>query len=409
MTPIRTLQRANTGLSRIIKHAASGALVCTLLMVPSGVLGGGGLGYSDAESLLLKALREVRLTQLDSARKTIAELLGRYPNYRLAHLVQGDLWLAKAKPLQSFGNAAQPFEQLVGLRAEAAARVQRENDAFKPEQVPANFWRLPVAQQYALAVDVDKSRLYVLENKNGRLVRVADFYASVGKAGGGKSKEGDQRTPLGAYTLKGAISRDRLTDFYGAGAFPLDYPNVWDRLQGRNGFGIWLHGVPSDTYARAPRASDGCVVVSNPDLKLIEKFVSPGQTSLVIAQRIDWVEREVASRQAQGLLTAVERWRTDWQALDTPKYLQHYAANFTSDTTRLPEWRAQKIAANAAKTWVKVELGNLSAVQYPGVNDLAIVTFDQNYQSSNLNGQTRKRQLWQLVGGRWQIIYEGAA
>lgn len=128
----------------------------------------------------------------------------------------------------------------------------------------------------------------------------------------------------------------------------------------------------------------------------------------MIAQRIDWVEREVASRQAQGLLTAVERWRTDWQALDTPKYLQHYAANFTSDT-RLPEWRAQKIAANAAKTCGRRQLGNLSAVQYPGVNDLAIVTFDQNYPSSNLNGKTRKRQLWQLVGGRWQIIYEGAA
>lgn len=409
MRIIRKTPRTSNRLANFVKHVGSGALVCTLLMVPSGVLGGGGLGYSDAESLLLKALREVRLAQLDAARKTIAELIVRYPNYRLAHLVQGDLWLAKAKPLQSLGNTSQPIEQLVGLRAEAAARVQRENDSFKPDQVPANFWRLPTAQQYALAVDVDKSRLYVLENQNGRLVRVADFYASVGKAGGGKAKEGDQRTPLGAYTLKGAVSRDKLTDFYGAGAFPLDYPNVWDRLQGRNGFGIWLHGVPSDTYARAPRASDGCVVVSNPDLKLIEKFIAPGQTSVVIAQRIDWVDREIAGRQSQGLLTAIERWRTDWQALDTPKYLQHYAPNFTSDTARLPEWRAQKLAANAGKTWVKVELGNLSAVQYPGVNGLAVVTFDQNYQSSNLSGQTRKRQLWQLIEGRWQIIYEGSA
>ncbi len=409
MTTIRNHRRPVSGLAHVLKQVGGGALACALLVMPSGVLGGGGLGYSDAESLLLKALREVRLTQLESARKTIAELLERYPNYRLAHLVQGDLWLAKAKPLQSFGNAAQPFEQLVGLRAEAAARVQRENDSVKPEQVPANFWRLPAEQPYALAVDVDKSRLYVLANENGRLVRIADFYASVGKAGGGKAKEGDQRTPFGAYTLKGAISRDRLTDFYGAGAFPLDYPNIWDRLQGRDGFGIWLHGVPSDTYARAPRASDGCIVVSNPDLKLIEKFVAVGHTSVVIAQRIDWVEREVASRQSQGLLSAVERWRSDWQALDTSKYLQHYAATFTSDTARLPEWRAQKLATNAAKTWAKIELSNLSAVQYPGVNGLAVVTFDQNYQSNNLNGQTRKRQLWQLVDGRWQIIYEGTA
>lgn len=385
-------------------------LAGSLLIVPPGVMGGGGLGYSDAETLLLKALREIRFAQLDTARRTIAELLDRYPNFRLAHLVHGDLLMAKSRPLTSFGNAQLPVtEQITGLRAEATARLQREQDAFKPDQIPANFWRLPSTQQYALAVDVDKSRLYVLENQGGRLVRVADFYATVGKAGGGKAREGDQRTPLGAYTLQGAITRDKLSDFYGAGAFPLDYPNVWDRRQGRNGYGIWLHGVPSDTYARAPRASDGCVVVSNPDLKLIEKFIVPGRTSFIIAQNIDWVDKDTAGRQSQALLTAVERWRSDWQALDTPRYLQHYANTFVSDTLRVDEWRAQKQAVNAGKTWAKIELGNLTAVQYPGEKNLAIVTFDQNYQSSNLNGQTRKRQLWQLIDGRWQIIYEGSA
>lgn len=173
----------------------------------------------------------------------------------------------------SLGNTNEIADQLTGLRAEASARVQREKDVAKPEFVPANFWRVPSSQQFALAIDVDKSRLYVLENQNGRLIRVADFYATIGKAGGGKAREGDQRTPLGAYTLMGTIAPQKLTDFYGAGAFPLDYPNAWDKRQGRNGFGIWLHGVPSNTYSRAPRASDGCVVVSNSDLKLIEKFI----------------------------------------------------------------------------------------------------------------------------------------
>ena len=390
------------------------ALVAGLIALPTGVIGGGAFGYSDAETLLLKALREIRLTQLDSARKTIGELLERYPNYRLAHLVQGDLWLAKSRAIVSLGNSdpsqqMQQTDSLSGLRAEPSARVKREQDAFKPEQIPANFWRVPAVQPFALAVDVDKSRLYVLANENGRLVRVADFYATIGKAGGGKAREGDQRTPLGAYTLLGSISREKLTDLYGAGAFPLDYPNVWDRIQGRNGFGIWLHGVPSDTYARAPRSSDGCVVVSNPDLKLIEKFIAPGKTSFIIAQSIDWVDKDIAGKQSQALLTAVERWRSDWQALDTPRYLQHYAPSFVSDAQRLPEWREQKLAVNAAKKWAKIDLANLSAVQYPGEKSLAVVTFDQNYQSSNLSGQTRKRQLWQLIDGRWQIIYEGAA
>lgn len=399
-----------TSLRSLLTGSAKVLLAGSLMAMHPGVLGGAGFGYSDAETLLLKALREIRLAQVDVARNTIAELIERYPNFRLAHLVHGDLLLAKSKPLMSFGNAQLPAaDQITGLRAEATARLQREHDAFKPDQIPANFWRLPSTQQFALAVDVNKSRLYVLENQNGRLVRVADFYATVGKAGGGKAREGDLRTPLGAYTLMGAITRDKLSDFYGAGAFPLDYPNVWDRRQGRNGFGIWLHGVPSDTYARAPRASDGCVVVSNPDLKLIEKFIAAGRTSIIISQDIDWVDKDTAGRQSQALLTAIERWRSDWQALDTPRYLQHYATNFVSDTQRLDEWRAQKQAVNAGKTWAKVELGNLSAVQYPGEKNLAIVTFDQNYQSSNLNGQTRKRQLWQLIDGRWQIIYEGSA
>jgi len=403
-------EHRKTSLRSLVTGSAKVLLAGSLMAMHPGVLGGGGFGYSDAESLLLKALREIRLAQVDVARNTIAELIERYPNFRLAHLVHGDLLLAKSKPLMSFGNAQLPAaDQITGLRAEATARLQREHDAFKPDQIPANFWRLPSTQQFALAVDVNKSRLYVLENQNGRLVRVADFYATVGKAGGGKAREGDLRTPLGAYTLMGAITRDKLSDFYGAGAFPLDYPNVWDRRQGRNGFGIWLHGVPSDTYARAPRASDGCVVVSNPDLKLIEKFIAAGRTSIILSQDIDWVDKDTAGRQSQALLTAIERWRSDWQALDTPRYLQHYAINFVSDTQRLDEWRAQKQAVNAAKTWAKIELGNLSAVQYPGEKNLAIVTFDQNYQSSNLNGQTRKRQLWQLIDGRWQIIYEGSA
>ena len=396
-------------LRRVAVRFVQISLATVLVALPAGVMGGGGIGFSDAETLLLKALREIRLSKLDLARQTIDELLVRHPNFRLAHLVQGDLWLAKAKPLLSLGNTSEIADQLTGLRAEATARVLREKDVAKPEFIPANFWRLPASQQFALVIDVDKSRLYVLENQNGRLIRVADFYATIGKAGGGKAREGDQRTPFGAYTLMGTISPQKLTDFYGAGAFPLDYPNVWDKRQGRNGFGIWLHGVPSNTYARAPRASDGCVVVSNPDLKLVEKFITPGRTPFIIAQTVDWVDRDQAGKQGQGLLTAVERWRSDWQALDTPRYLQHYAQSFSSDTQYIAEWRAQKSAVNAAKTWVKVELSDLSAVQYPGEKNLAIVTFDQNYQSSNLNGQTRKRQLWQLIDGRWQIIYEGSA
>ena len=34
----------------------------------------------------------------------------------------------------------------------------------------------------------------------------------------------------------------------------------------RTGSGIWLHGTPPDQFARAPLATDGCLVLANPDL-----------------------------------------------------------------------------------------------------------------------------------------------
>ena len=46
---------------------------------------------------------------------------------------------------------------------------------------------------------------------------------------------------------------------------------------------------------------------------------------------------------------------------------------------------------------------------YPGNDDLAVVTFDQDYASSNVDNKMRKRQYWQREGSTWRIVYEGAA
>jgi murein L,D-transpeptidase YafK len=365
--------------------------------------------FADAETLLFKALREVRAAQLDAARKTIAQLIERYPNFRLAHLIHGDLLLAKAKPLQSFGSAASKAPEAIDeLRAEANARLQRSHEAIPSEKIPSHFWRVASEAQYAMALDVDRSRLYVFENRSGQLIRIADFYATVGKEGSGKAKEGDQRTPIGAYTLLAAVPKQKLSDFYGVGAYPLDYPNDWDRRNNRSGYGIWLHGVASDTFARAPRASDGCIVVSNPDLKLIEKFIVAGRTPIVVAQSLEWIDRATAQQQSQSVLTAFERWRGDMQSLDLPKYFQHYGTAFNADGHDLKSWEAQRRTLFARTDWAKVEVSNLSAMQYPGTRDVALVTFDQSYKSSKFNSQLKKRQLWQLASdGRWKIIFEG--
>jgi hypothetical protein len=64
---------------------------------------------------------------------------------------------------------------------------------------------------------------------------------------------------------------------------------------------------------------------------------------------------------------------------------------------------------NAAKTWIKVDLSNLSMFTYPNRQDLVVVNFEQDYSSSNLTNKMKKRQYWMKQDGRWQIVYEGAA
>ena len=144
-----------------------------------------------------------------------------------------------------------------------------------------------------------------------------------------------------------------------------------------------------------------------PDLKLIERFVTPGRTPFVIATSIDWVDPDTAGKMRR----AAHRRRTLAQRLAGPRHAALPAALRQQLHQRYATsggMARAKAAVNAAKTWAKIELANLSAVQYPGEKDL-LSSADQNYQSSNLSGQTRKRQLWQHIDGRWQIIYEGSA
>ena len=182
-----------------------------------------------------------------------------YPNFRLAHLIKGDILLARARPLTTLGDVnGVPVDQIEDLREEARARIARYERRPPLDHVPRNLVKLNSDQQHAFVVDTSSSTLYVFRNQGGNLRYADDFYVSIGKNGINKFREGDNRTPLGVYHITKWMPRDNLvaqygkqSALYGAGAYPLDYPNAWDRREGRNGHGIWLHGVPYDKIGRA--------------------------------------------------------------------------------------------------------------------------------------------------------------
>jgi len=361
------------------------------------------------ETMLVEALIDVRNNRLDAALKRVDALLAVKPDFRLAQLVKGDLLMARARAIPTLGAAQAPADRLDDLRAEARARFARYSLQPPANRVPRYLLQLEPQQRYAVVVDTARSTLYLFENRDGAPRYLTDYYITVGKNGINKLREGDKKTPLGVYHVTSELPRERLDAFYGSGAFPISYPNEWDARQGRNGHGIWLHGTPRDTYSRPPRASDGCVVLANEDLEELKKRVQIGLTPVIIADRVDWVEPAAVKALRATLNERLEGWRADWESRDTERYLRNYARSFVADNSNLAQWSAQKRRVSLGKEWIKVRLSAVSVFLYPGRDDLAVVSFLQDYASNNLSNKMRKRQYWIQEGGSWKILYEGAA
>ncbi len=155
--------------------------------------------------------------------------------------------------------------------------------------MPSQFLQLSPRSRHAIAIDTSRARLYLFENTARGMKLLGDYYVSVGKQGIEKAVEGDLRTPLGVYYITSNLDPKTLKDFYGAGALPINYPNPYDTRRGKTGSGIWLHGTPPGQFSRAPRASDGCVVLANPDLERLLRTVEIRSTPVVIAPSLQWV------------------------------------------------------------------------------------------------------------------------
>ncbi|MCP4042636.1 MAG: L,D-transpeptidase [Gammaproteobacteria bacterium] len=370
-------------------------------------------GHVPDEELLISTINQVRGEHLDDALLSIEILVRKNPTFRLAQLVYGDLLLAKAGGFNGLGSLSGMGGRradVSGLREEARLRLQHHLKSPRKGRLPAYLLQLPPSQRQVVLVDISGSRLYLFENRDGVPHLTYDYYVSTGRNGAVKQREGDRKTPVGVYFISSHIERKKLPDFYGAGAFPIDYPNPWDRRQGKTGYGIWLHGVPSDTYSRPPRASDGCVALANADFSAITPFIDVGVTPVVIAEQVDWVTPRTVNLVRDELVTAVERWRRDWESRDIDRYSRNYSQSFRSGGKGHGEWLRNKIRINGTKRYIQVAISELGIFADPGEQDLVLITFSQDYTSNNYQSQTKKRQYWQREqDGIWRIVYEGPA
>lgn len=362
------------------------------------------------ETLLINALGKIRDNEIEKALDDLKLLVKAKPNFKLAQLIYADLLLARSRPITDFGHfSALPYDYVKSLREEAKVRWKHHLAPPNRSLIPDFLVQLSEKQQYIVTVDMNASRLYLFQNRNGVPHLINDFYVTIGKEGVGKYVEGDQKTPVGVYFVTGYIDSEELPDLYGDGAFPIDYPNAWDRRHNRTGYGIWLHGTPSNTYSRPPRDSNGCVIVSNQDLNTLAPYLEAGKTPVLLTNEINWISVDEYKSRQRKYARFIEQWRSDWESMNVDSYLRHYSRDYAGLGKDYESWVRYKRRVNSSKNFIKVNLHDTSMFIYPGEPDLLVVTFDQEYKSDNYQRRFTKRQYWRRTkDGTWKIIYEGS-
>lgn len=391
----------------------AGTMACSSLAWANG----SAQELAQAEKRLVEILAQIERREINEAFRAVTALTQEVPNFRAAQLLYADMLRLRtgAAPMgeqlaqsqatpskRNMGVADQsiaPPEFYKGLKTELQQRRQAAVDLPPTGMVPSNLSRLSPSVRHVIAVDASKSRMYVFANGPQGLELLTHFYVTVGRNGVHKRAEGDQRTPLGVYFVGRQIPRERLPDLYGQGALTVNYPNDWDRTLGRTGSGIWLHGVPSDQFARVPQASDGCVVLSNPDIAFLMSTIDR-RTPVVISEKIHWVSPQwtAPNSQSDSFTQEVEHWKNAWRQ---------------GDQQRLSSLYSDELLQSNALEKRRSQLASMGALSKLSMEDMSVYNWQEDAGEIRIvnlhmakNSTATVRQYWRKQAGRWQIFSE---
>jgi murein L,D-transpeptidase YafK len=373
------------------------------------LLQSGHLPEGHPEKRLIEIYALIESGDFSTALDRSGKLVHDHPNFQLAQLVHGDLLQLRYKPTpdpDTLGLTAGAGAQMAALRAESRMRLDALRNRPAPGSIPRQLLAVSSQTRHAIAIDASRGRLYVFENQGPnaadgapRLKLLADAFISVGKSGIRKQVEGDGRTPLGNYYITSVRDRKTLPEFYGAGALPINYPNAFDNHRGRTGSGIWLHGTPPNQFVRAPLASDGCVVLANPDMQSLLNMVAPRTTPVVIAEQLEWTDPAALVPERQAFETLLQRWQADRSSLTNQDLAQTY---------QVPAQGLQRVKATEADLAVdpSVRLGfaQLSLLQSRQPDEGMVVTFEETV-NDRPSGVIR-RQYWLKQDAQWKLLQD---
>ncbi|MBD3823021.1 MAG: L,D-transpeptidase family protein [Epsilonproteobacteria bacterium] len=254
---------------------------------------------------------------------------------------------------------------------------------------------------YILTCDKNSSTLTLYKMNNEGFEPDKEFNAFTGKYKGDKVKEGDLRTPTGIYTFTKKI--DKLDSFYGPLAYVTSYPNVYDKYNGKNGSGIWLHGLPIEQERE--EYTKGCIAIENPSLLALDKKINYEKTLLIIKNS---KENNTISKETIGsILAQLYAWRYSWAYNDIKSYLSFYSDDFKHsngmEINRFKSYKERIFKKNESKT---ILFKNLSVIPYPNKEKTFQITFNEIYTSPSYKFEGNKTLLVRLKNSKIEIFAE---
>jgi len=251
----------------------------------------------------------------------------------------------------------------------------------------------------------------VMCNKKNKEIKVYDtkkddvIYSStvlIGKNSGNKVKEGDLKTPTGAYKIVAKL--DKLDPFYGPFALESNYPNDFDRVLNKTGHGIWIHGVPYNEK-RDP-FTKGCIALPNKNLKTLGSSINIKKSILIISEN---KSPKVKKEDIAIILSEIYKWTQAWEDSDLEKYLSFYSKDFKrKDKSGIEQFKAYKKRIFEKSKYKTILFSDINIIPYP--NDLGKkmfrITMHEDYKADNYKFVGKKILYVELVNNKMKILFE---
>lgn len=239
-----------------------------------------------------------------------------------------------------------------------------------------------------IGVSKKNQQLYLFQQKSPLSLKET-FVCTTGELEGDKYIEGDLKTPEGVYFTERRLDTGLDPDLYGKLAYTLNFPNPVDRLKGKTGSGIWIHGRG---HAVTPRETKGCVALYDPDMAELEPHLDVG-LPVIIAENLDWNPGDSAALPPENLEVLVKQWALAWQA-KSERFFEFYdRKQFTkAQGTSFQAFRSHKENLFNRLDWIQVAANDVTVLPGP---DYWVTVFSQYYRSPNLTSAGIKRLYWQ--------------